>query len=250
MNHKINRWIYLVHNTWTSVGWLHLPRYFPELQWNSIVYLLKHAVNEHWLERFLNHQHKNLPSQLKCDESHFLSSHKSMNSPVHSWIQLQITNPIQCFVCVNQNKVKVYLVSYFQKACAYLCIFIDRKGQGRPNWAIFGRLTEHNETILFKEKFLDWTETKLPSPKEGYDVGPEQKVWIQRLLCTTIHTHFLSSTFCLVTGLPQLELTPRCCWILTVIFAVITLRKHLGDNASLMTLLWCCLFFRCPIPPL
>uniref|UniRef100_A0A8C4F7S2 HP domain-containing protein n=1 Tax=Dicentrarchus labrax TaxID=13489 RepID=A0A8C4F7S2_DICLA len=47
---------------------------------------------------------------------------------------------------------------------------IPRKGQGRPDWAIFGRLTEHNETILFKEKFMDWTEAKLPSPKEGSEL--------------------------------------------------------------------------------
>ncbi|KAL7387084.1 hypothetical protein ABVT39_018090 [Epinephelus coioides] len=52
---------------------------------------------------------------------------------------------------------------------------IPRKGQGRPDWAIFGRLTEHNETILFKEKFMDWTEAKSPTPKEGVELVPEQK---------------------------------------------------------------------------
>uniref|UniRef100_A0A8C1F623 Supervillin a n=1 Tax=Cyprinus carpio carpio TaxID=630221 RepID=A0A8C1F623_CYPCA len=44
---------------------------------------------------------------------------------------------------------------------------IPRKGQGRPDWAVFGRLTQHNETILFKEKFLDWSDTKKSTQKNG-----------------------------------------------------------------------------------
>ncbi|MBN3311165.1 SVIL protein, partial [Amia calva] len=51
------------------------------------------------------------------------------------------------------------------------------KGQGRPDWAIFGRLTEHNETTLFKEKFLDWTESKKTPTKNGNEQVSEQKVY-------------------------------------------------------------------------
>ncbi|KAM5235700.1 LOW QUALITY PROTEIN: supervillin [Ctenodactylus gundi] len=51
---------------------------------------------------------------------------------------------------------------------------IPRKGQGRPDWAIFGRLTEHNETILFKEKFLDWTELKRPAEKNAGELTQQK----------------------------------------------------------------------------
>ncbi|TRY81650.1 hypothetical protein DNTS_025974 [Danionella cerebrum] len=51
---------------------------------------------------------------------------------------------------------------------------IPRRGQGRPDWAIFGRLTEHNETSLFKEKFLDWKDAVL-SPKTVIEHPFQQK---------------------------------------------------------------------------
>ncbi|KAJ0022717.1 hypothetical protein NQD34_014851 [Periophthalmus magnuspinnatus] len=41
---------------------------------------------------------------------------------------------------------------------------IPKKGQGSPDWAVFGRLTQHNETTLFKEKFCDWSEARNSSP--------------------------------------------------------------------------------------
>eukprot|EP00063_Salmo_salar_P038172 XP_014013007.1 PREDICTED: supervillin-like isoform X17 [Salmo salar] len=53
---------------------------------------------------------------------------------------------------------------------------IPRKGQGRPDWAVFGRLTQHNETTLFKEKFLDWTDSKKKgTTKNGHEHLNEPK---------------------------------------------------------------------------
>lgn len=47
---------------------------------------------------------------------------------------------------------------------------------------MFGRLTQHNETILFKEKFLDWTDSKKSTKKNGDSHVVENKVDSPKIL--------------------------------------------------------------------
>ncbi|CAG5906504.1 unnamed protein product [Menidia menidia] len=47
---------------------------------------------------------------------------------------------------------------------------VPQQGEGRPSWALFGRLSEHNETALFREKFLDWAERKKEEAAQAEEV--------------------------------------------------------------------------------
>ncbi|KAM7381634.1 hypothetical protein PAMA_012468 [Pampus argenteus] len=47
---------------------------------------------------------------------------------------------------------------------------VPQQGEGRPSWTLFGRLSEHNETALFREKFLDWAERKKEEAAQAEEI--------------------------------------------------------------------------------
>lgn len=59
---------------------------------------------------------------------------------------------------------------------------ISRQGEGRPSWTLFGRLSEHNETALFKEKFLDWAERKKEETSETEEVKVDKAALASRIM--------------------------------------------------------------------